>query len=158
LNAAQALLALAMATPLVTIARELAGAMALTGEMRFRLFGLPAALTLLGLSNALVGLGLWKLWPAARRGQILLSFAWLPAIPYGLLAGILSLVCVLTPGVKLLFSRRARLSNDEKAIVAVLEARKGALRLVYVAVVTLAVLGVVFALNLLGGVIRHLAR
>ena len=158
LNAAQALLAVAMATPLTLIAAEQTRGLTLRERIDSRFFVLPAALALLALSSALVAWALLRPAPAARRAQILVAIAWLPAVPYGSLAGVLSLFCMFTPGAKVLFSTRAPRTAEQLAAVGRLAQPSGGLRLVYVALVTLTVLGIVYALNLFGGVARELLK
>jgi hypothetical protein len=86
------------------------------------------------------------------------AIAWLPAVPYGSLAGAVSPLCMFTPGAKALFSTRTPRTVEQLAAVGHLAQPSGGLRLVHVAVVTLTVLGIVYALNLFGGVARELAR
>jgi hypothetical protein len=63
-----------------------------------------------------------------------------------------------TPGAKVLFSTRAPRTAEQQAAVGRLAQPSGGLRLVYVAVVTLTVLGIIYALNLFGGVARELLK
>jgi hypothetical protein len=98
------------------------------------------------------GTGLWKLKPYGRTIQIVLASIGLVGFPIGTVIGVLMLVYLMKPGVKLLFSGRppAGFSADEQRQIGELYGSRG---LVIVAVAVAAGFAIVF----LGAIVAAIA-
>jgi type IV pilus assembly protein PilA len=114
-----------------------------------------SVLAVFGIAQAACGFGLWHLRPYGRVIQIVFAVIGLVGIPVGTIIGILVLVYLAKPGVKILFSGRrpSELSPAEWADVSAASQGSGAMVAAMVIIVGLggvALLGIVAAIAVPG--------